>query len=387
MIKKSTLFRQHHFFELLNRFDLEKGPIDLFISLYLRHNSQIGSKDRAYIVERIYTYLRWKLLIHTLLDRQGLSGEERKQALLELLEKDFTAFSQDPTLEPHIRVSFPKELYMALYRTFSQMTPSICLACNESAPTVLRVNALKTTREALLEMLRGHGIEAEEDPVAPQALRLSRRCNLFSLPEFKAGYFEVQDAGSQMVASLVQPLPGESVLDFCAGAGGKTLAFAPTLRNKGQIFLHDIREEALLEAKKRLKRAGIQNAQVVLHTERGRLNTLKNRMDWVLVDVPCSGTGTLRRNSDMKWKFSDQMVARLCHEQRQIFDQAFSYVKPGGTIIYATCSLLKEENDDNCEYFLKNYPLTVVKEPFRSYPVPGGMDGFFAVSLLKNPSS
>jgi 16S rRNA (cytosine(967)-C(5))-methyltransferase len=435
MIKKSTLFRQHHFFELLNNFDPEKGPIDLFISLYLRHNPQLGSKDRLYVVERIYTYLRWKLLIETVLDRHGVSGEDRKEALLAILEskvstnhqsetaqerdlsqvsgspapsmlqtderrrlgfeQDLISLSKDPTLEPYIRVSFPKNLYEALERTFGEKTPSICLACNESAPFVLRVNTLKTTRVALCEMLRAQGIEVEEDLLAPQALRLSRRVNLFSLPEFKAGYFEVQDAGSQIVADLVRAQPGESVLDFCAGAGGKTLAFAPKLQNRGQIFLHDIREEALLEAKKRLKRAGIQNAQIVSHREERRLKTLKKHMDWVLVDAPCSGTGTLRRNPDMKWKFSEEMVSRLSYEQREIFSEAFSYLKPGGTIVYATCSLLKEENDDQCEYFLTTYPLTLVGVPFRSIPMHGGMDGFFAVCLQRkshitdsaNPSS
>ena len=385
MIKKSTLFRQHHFFELLNNFDSEKGPIDLFISLYFRHNTQLGSKDRLYIVERIYTYLRWKLLIEALLDRRQLSGEARSEALLELLEQNPITLSEDTTLEPHIRVSFPKNLYQALERTFGEATSSICHACNESAPIVLRVNPLKTTREALCQSLRSQGVDVEEEPSAPFALRLSRRINLFSLPEFKAGHFEVQDAGSQHVASLVRAQPGESVLDFCAGAGGKTLAFAPNLNNRGQIFLHDIREQALYEAKKRLKRAGIQNAQIVSYQEKGRLNTLKKRMDWVLVDAPCSGTGTLRRNPDMKWKFSDEMVARLAGEQRQIFAEAFSYLKPGGTIVYATCSLLREENDDQCEFFLKTYPLTLVEPPFRSLPVSGGMDGFFAVCLQMAP--
>jgi 16S rRNA (cytosine(967)-C(5))-methyltransferase len=383
MIKKSILFRQHHFFELLDRFDSEKGPIDVFINLYFRHNPQLGSKDRLYVVERIYTYLRWKLLIETLLDRQALSGEKREQALLELVEQDWTKpfTDKDESLPLYIQVSFPQNLYQALEATFGPKTPSICRACNKPAPIVLRVNSLKTTKEVLCELLRAQGIEVEDVQSMPSAVRLLRRVNLFSLPEFKAGYFEVQDAGSQMVADLVGAQPGQSVLDFCAGAGGKTLAFGPKLQNKGQIYLHDIREQALLEAKKRLKRAGIQNFQIVHPGEERKLKALKKRMDWVLVDAPCSGTGTLRRNPDMKWKFSSEMVLRLVAEQRQIFSEAVSYLKPGGTIVYATCSLLKEENEDQCDYFLKNYPLTLAGTPFRSCPVSGGMDGFFAVCL------
>jgi 16S rRNA (cytosine967-C5)-methyltransferase len=383
MIKKSIIFRQYHFFEILNHFDLGKGPIDLFISLYLRHNPQLGSKDRAYIVERIYTYLRWKLLIEAMLDLQKVSGEQRKEALFSLLENDFTSLPQGACFEPNVRVSFPKELYASLQRTYGEKADLICRACNEPAPIVLRVNDLKISRKELLKMLLARNIEVEEEPSAPLALRLLRRSNLCSLPEFKAGYFEVQDAGSQQIANLVQAQPQDAVLDFCAGAGGKTLAFASRLQNRGQIFLHDIREEALFEAKKRLKRAGIQNAQIVSHKETARLNSLKKRMDWVLVDAPCSGTGTLRRNPDMKWKFSEEMLSRICHDQRQIFAEAFTYVKPGGTIVYATCSLLKEENDDQCEYFLRSYPLVMAGTPFRSCPVDQGMDGFYGVCLQR----
>ena len=385
MMKKSTIFRQHHFFELLNRFDTERGPIDLFVSLYLRHNPQLGSKDRLYIVEKIYAYLRWKELIELLLDRAGVRDDARKEALFDVLEQDLFSFSKDPTIEPHVRVSFPKNLYRALHKTFGDETDSVCLSCNEAAPIVLRANVLKTTRDVLLEKLRAQGIDVAEEPSAPSALRLSKRVNLFSLPEFKEGLFEVQDAGSQLVGGLVDAQPGESVLDYCAGAGGKTLCFAPKLQNRGQIFLHDIRESALLEAKKRLKRAGIQNAQIVRCDDTPRLRSMKHRMDWVLVDVPCSGTGTLRRNPDMKWKFSDEMVARLVLEQRQIFSLAHTYLKPGGTIVYATCSLLAEENEEQLAYFLRTFPLEVVGQPFRSRPVSGAMDGFFAVCLRSVP--
>lgn len=196
------------------------------------------------------------------------------------------------------------------------------------------------------------------------------------MPEFKKGLFEVQDEGSQLLAALVKAEPGQLVMDYCAGSGGKTLAFAPLMHNKGQIFLHDIRSYALIEARKRLKRAGIQNAQIVL-AEDEKLKKLKKKMDWVLVDAPCSGTGTMRRNPDMKWAFTEDTIPRLVGQQRTIFEKALSYLHPQGKIIYATCSLLKEENEEQVTHFLKTYSLKLVAPFFQTKPSKGEMDGFF----------
>ena len=202
------------------------------------------------------------------------------------------------------------------------------------------------------------------------------------MEEFKKGYFEVQDEASQLIAELIAIEPGMRFLDYCAGSGGKSLAIAPRLKERGQLFLHDIRPRALLEARKRLKRAGIQNAQL-LPADSPNKRLLKMKMDWVLVDAPCTGTGTFRRNPDMKWKFEDQLLPRIIQEQREIFEEALSFLKPGGHIVYATCSVLPQENLHQAAYFLDRFPLEQIGEPFSSIPLTGEMDGFFGVVFKK----
>ncbi len=377
-MKKSDLFRQHHFFNILDRFDIRRGPLDLFVHLYFRNNRQLGSKDRAWIAEKIYTYFRWKNLIDWKAAHESSTEQEKRQAIIEILSSEIVPPTNG---DPWLRVGFPKGLYEDLQRSHGEMTDALCLACNTQAPCTLRANSLKTTRDELLLRLANEGIEATADESAPCAIHLPRRCNIFAIPSFTEGLFEMQDAGSQLVASLVSMKDGQSLLDYCAGSGGKTLAIAPMLHNTGQIFLHDIRDEALLEAKKRLRRAGIQNAQIITSAENNRLALIKGKMDWVLVDAPCTGTGTLRRNPDMKWKYTEEMLQALCIEQRQIFAEALKYLKKGGTIVYATCSLLKEENEDQSRFFEDTYPNLQRGQVFSSIPKQKGMDGFYAASF------
>ncbi|NGX55460.1 MAG: hypothetical protein KR126chlam2_01095, partial [Chlamydiae bacterium] len=255
----------------------------------------------------------------------------------------------------------------------------LCQICNTPAPTTVRINPLKTTREELLAQWEK---EYEVTPCdhSTYGIQFKKRIPFFTLDAFKNGLFEVQDEGSQLIALKVKSSPGDQVMDYCAGSGGKTLAFAHQMEGRGQIYLHDIRPLALQQARKRLCRAGIQNGQF-LTPEHPLLEKLKKKMDWVLVDAPCSGTGTLRRNPDMKWKFDDDLVKKLVGEQRVIFERALSFVKPGGKITFATCSILREENEEQLAHFLKVYDLKMVGDPFVSLPSFGGMDGFFAVTL------
>lgn len=371
----SIRFREQHLFELLSQYDEFKGPLDFFISTYFRKTKALGSKDRAFISETIYTLIRWKALIDYF-----LQGDVSWKKRFEFVQKhDLKSYLSDESIPLYIRVSFPEDLFTKIVESFSkEKAVEICLACNEVAPTTIRVNTQKIGRDALFQKWQKDGYDIQLSKESPAGITFLKKINFFSLPEFKDGFFEVQDEASQLVSFQVAAKPGDQVIDFCSGSGGKTLAFAHRLEGKGQIFLHDVRKSALLEAKKRLNRAGIQNAQFILSDEKKRLKLLLKRMNWVLVDAPCSGTGTLRRNPDMKWKFSNEMLDRLVLEQRAIFKEALQYLHPTGRIVYATCSMLKQENQDQVAYFLKNFPVELVGDPFQSIPEIGGKDGFFS---------
>lgn len=381
-------FREHHLFALLKQFEKEKAPLDFSIHRYFRTHRSLGSKDRGEIAETIYGMIRWKGLLDAL-SYPPFTWEKRLQLFKTL---PITTLDSDKTFEtnslpPHTALSFPKELYTLLVKDYGKdLAKKLCWASNYPAPTTVRINRLKTTREAMLKRWEKYPISP--CPYAENGIFFHKKYNFFEFPEFKEGLFEIQDEGSQMLADLVKVKPGEQVLDFCAGSGGKTLAFAYRLQGKGQIYLHDIRPSILQEARKRLKRAGIQNAQVI-PPEGGHLKKLKKRMEWVLVDVPCSGTGTLRRNPDMKWKFNEEMLIRLTAEQRIIFEKALSFVKPEGYIVYTTCSLLNRENQDQVTHFLNTYPIELIEKPFQSLPLKEGineraMDGFFGAVFKKH---
>lgn len=369
-------FRDHHLLTILETFENSTLPLDVFLGKFFRAHKAIGSKDRQYICEKLYLLIRWKDLIDYLI-KGPLTWENRLSILPSI---DFASVVQDTSIPAHIRVSFPKLFFEKISESYGvEKAIEICLESNNSAPITVRANRLKTTRDLLLEKWSPL-YEIAPCTQASNGITFKKRINFFELPDFKEGLFEVQDEGSQLVAEHLQAKPGDHVLDFCAGSGGKTLAFAHQMEGKGQIYLYDIRPHALLEAKKRLKRSGIQNCQL-LDKDKLKKRGLLQRMDWILLDVPCSGSGTLRRNPDMKWRFDPGMVERLVKEQREIFAQTLKYLKPGGHIVYATCSIFPEENQKQIAYFVENYGLKVVSPPFSVLPKNGGMDGFFAAIL------
>ncbi|MBI2743864.1 MAG: RsmB/NOP family class I SAM-dependent RNA methyltransferase [Chlamydiales bacterium] len=365
-------FQRHHLFTILEKFEDHQLPLDLFLSGYFRAHKAVGANDRRTICEAIYGMIRWRGLLDHFLPKPA-TWQTRLSLFDSINPLDFRGKSEIP---PHIRVSFPKSLYEIFRAAYGDARcDELCFISNTTAPTTVRVNEIKISRDALFEKWKSlYSISLS--PVSPSGIVFHKKINFFGLEEFKEGLFEVQDEGSQLIAALVQPTPGEQILDFCAGSGGKTLAFAPQTKAKGQIFLHDVRPRALLEAKKRLRRAGIQNAQV-LPSDDPYKKKLKGKMDWVLIDVPCSGTGTLRRNPDMKWRFDPEQVERLVLEQREIFAEALEFLAPKGRLVYSTCSILPQENEQQIAFFLEHFPVELEKPVFASHPERGGMDGFF----------
>lgn len=369
-------FREHHLLNLLGFFSSENLPLDAALKKYFTTNKAIGSKDRKFISETIYAMIRWQGLLDHFCS-PPIFWEKRYQTFI---QNKWIKAKHDTSVPAHIRVSFPKGLFQLFASSFGeQKALEICTICNEQAPITIRINPSKTSRESLLNEWKKE-FSIKPTSISKWGIVFEKRINFYELPEFKEGFFEVQDEASQLIADLVDVKEGQRALDFCAGAGGKTLAFAHKMNHKGQIYLHDIRTFALAEAKKRLKRAGIQNAQILPHNSSEK-KQLRNKMDWVLVDVPCSGTGTLRRNPDLKWKFDPAALPNLVEEQRKIFKEAFEYLSPKGKIVYATCSILSDENEKQIAYFQKTFGLKLAQPPFQSFPTKSGMDGFYGAVL------
>lgn len=371
-------FRQHHILNIFEGYDQQLLPLDRFLRDYFRLHKALGSKDRAYIADTACALVRWRGLLDFLCG----DAPDWKQRLNIFFDSSFEHSKQKMDLPDHIRLSFPKNLFDCLVSSHGlQKACEICAISNEPAPTTVRINTMKTTREEMLTRWKGI-YEVLPCMFSFNGIIFKKRVNFSSMPEYQEGLFEVQDEGSQLLAELVKAKPGDLVMDYCAGSGGKTLAFAPQMQNKGQIYLHDIREYIFKESRKRLRRAGIQNAQVVYPND-DKLKKLKKSMDWVLVDAPCSGTGTLRRNPDMKWKFETSKIVQIQGQQRMIFEKALSFLKPTGRIVYSTCSLLNEENNEQIAHFIKTYDLVLVENAFESLPKKNGMDGFYGAILKR----
>jgi 16S rRNA (cytosine967-C5)-methyltransferase len=276
-------------------------------------------------------------------------------------------------------------------------------ALNQPAPLDLRVNSLKANRDDVVKVLAEAPILAVPTPFAPLGLRVLKKPALQNLPLFKSGAIEVQDEGSQLLAQILGAKRGEMVVDFCAGAGGKTLALGATMRNTGRLYAFDISEKRLAKLKPRLARSGLSNVHPVLiaHEKDAKIKRLAGKIDRVLVDAPCSGLGTLRRNPDVKWRQKVDAVAEMQIKQASILAGAARLLKGGGRLVYATCSLLDDENDFIVNQFLADHPEFVLVpmskvlaeqkidlemgDFLKLLPHRHQTDGFFAAVLERKP--
>jgi 16S rRNA (cytosine967-C5)-methyltransferase len=347
------------------------GPADMILSRYFREHPKLGSRERNAVAEGVYAVLRNKL-VYASFSESGHGPAMRRLTLLGLADATGTdalaglsaeevewlqriATIDRSSLPPALRANLPQWLYDRLVaRDGEAATLQLAAALNRPAPLDLRVNALKAKREDVMAELATAPIACEPTPYAPLGIRVMKKPALQNLPLFQNGAIEVQDEGSQLLAQIVAAKRGEMVVDFCAGAGGKTLALGAAMRNTGRLYAFDVSEKRLAKLKPRMARSGLSNIHPVLiaHENDAKVKRLAGKIDRVLVDAPCSGLGTLRRNPDMKWRQTPEAILELNAKQTAILASSARLVKPGGRLVYATCSLLDEENEAIAGQFL-----------------------------------
>ncbi|MCS5490704.1 RsmB/NOP family class I SAM-dependent RNA methyltransferase [Algoriphagus limi] len=369
---------------------------DKVIERTLKSNPKWGARDRSFIAETTYEMVRWWRLINYLSpsnDYWDLFGTYWLMQGNELPNwEEFSKINPEKIKEkyeklenPAILESVPDWLYQLGKKELGEEWETELHSLNEEAEVVLRVNTLKTTRERLKAQLMEEGIRTYQIKGYPDALILEERQNVFRTAAFKAGLFEVQDASSQLVAAALGVEPGMRVIDACAGAGGKTLHLAALMENKGKILSMDLEEWKLQQTKLRARRNGIDIIERKVIEGSKTIKRLKESADRLLLDVPCSGLGVLRRNPDTKWKLSPGSIQKVEETQAEILQTYPSMVKKGGQMVYATCSILPSENEKQVQKFLaseagKDFELIEEKKVFAHQ---SGFDGFYIARLQK----
>ena len=408
--------------EILEGLNATAMPADRFIRDWFRARRYAGSKDRAAVAQRVFDVYRhrafyaWRmesdapraLVIASALVEKGdiealFDGSEYGPKPLDDNERAAVARPPEDPPPLYVRAEFPVFLEDELARSLGASLESEMKAMQARAPVDLRVNTLKAKRNAVAEELRRDGFDATPTPYSPWGLRIAAREGLAELQRhaaFKEGCFEFQEEASQIAALLVAAKPGEHVLDLAAGAGGKTLALAASMHNEGQILAFDDIAERLKPLPDRAARGGA--SCITVAREKGGPLWANGKFDAVLLDAPCSGTGTWRRQPELRWRVTPEFLERTLYTQDWLLDDAARHTRPGGRIVYATCSLLNCENEDRIADFLARHPEFAVHpaadvwagaadsppppgmaEFFRATPTTTGTDGFFAAILQR----
>ena len=415
--------------DLVAEIEADRRPADAVANHFFRNRRFIGAGDRREVSSLVWGVLRarrhlgwWlahfgaeptpRMLLAVQAIFSGMSVHKIAMAFTAgrygppplseaetiLLEKFAGHTLEHPNMPDAVKYEVPDWILPRLKAQFGPALDGEMAALGQPAPLDLRINALKTSRDAALAALAREGLQAQPTAYSPWGLRLAGRQSITQGPSFQNGIVEIQDEGSQLIALLVDAKPGMRVVDYCAGAGGKTLAIAMTMENKGHIVACDVSAPRLEGAVKRLRRAGVHNVESHL-LEAGDKWTKRQaqKFDRVLVDAPCTGTGPWRRNPDARLNLQESDLTELLAKQAMILDQAQKLTKPGGKLVYATCSLLNDENEAQVESFLARYPnfkRVPVGAPapealhgphLRLSPRAHGTDGFFAAVLERDP--
>ncbi|MDO9311923.1 MAG: RsmB/NOP family class I SAM-dependent RNA methyltransferase [Nitrosomonas sp.] len=393
-------------------------PADGILRHFFRENPLLGGQDRAFIAETVFGILRHRFFLESLTERitprslvlaylVKFNGMNLRELTLLISESETKWLAEIKaikleTLPLAIQAEFPEWLVEKLKQFMTDADIlNLGFSLQKSAPLDLRVNTILAKRNQVLETLSQEGIEALETPYSPCGIRLTGKPAINRHELFLSGKIEVQDEGSQLLGYLLAPKRGEMVVDFCAGAGGKSLLLGALMNSKGRLYAFDISEKRLNNLKPRFKRSGLSNlhAQRIANENDLKVKRLAGKIDRVLVDAPCSGLGTLRRNPDLKWRQSSQSIDELKAKQAAILSAAASLLKPGGRLVYATCSFLPEENQQVVQEFLNTHPqfsllncaelLAQQKIPLDTgeflqlSPLLHQTDGFFAAALTR----
>ncbi len=382
--------------EGLHEIFVNKKYADKVIEKILKSNPKWGARDRRFIAETTYDIVRWYRLFKEISEAEDedfwkllgvwclwnntefpdwdeFEGLDRKK-----IEARYEELQSDRK----IRESIPDWLDELGEKELGKEWEKELTALNEEASVVLRVNTLKVDRQSLQQQLEEEEIVTEAPAEFSDALILEQRQNIFTRQQFKDGLFEVQDAGSQLIAPFLQVKPGLRVIDACAGGGGKTLHLASLMQNKGRIIALDTEEWKLEELKKRARRAGAGNIETRVIESSKTIKRLENSADRLLLDVPCSGLGVIKRNPDAKWKLSVDFIQRVKELQQHILEDYSTMVKPGGLMVYSTCSLLPTENEKQVEKFLESRKEQFELVEQKWIKPTEGFDGFY-MALLK----
>jgi len=388
----------------LDQIFFKKKFADKAIEQSLKSNKKWGSRDRKFIAETTYTIVRyWRMLN----EMMRINAEENSDYLWKLfagyllwkniplplwdefssIDKDKISIEKNSRLnERKIKESIPDWLDELGEKELGNKWDSEIAALNKEAPVILRANTLKISKEQLIEKFLEIGIQTFPLDFTKDALLVEQRQNLFQTPYFKEGYFELQDASSQLVANYLDVKPGMRVVDACAGAGGKSLHIAALMQNKGKVLALDTEEWKLNELKKRANRNGISIIETRTITSSKVIKRLADSADRVLLDVPCSGLGVLRRNPDAKWKLTNERIEELKSLQQKILESYSTMVKPNGKIVYSTCSILPSENEGQIERFFSsesNRQKFKLIEERKISPATDGFDGFYICVLRR----
>ena len=395
-------------------------PADAVVSRFFRDNRNLGPRERATLSETVFKVLRQKLLFEHMA-RSGSGAKERRLAILGFAgPRDFVksalndaekkwldmcdSIQPGDLMSQHIH-NLPDWLARPLKEQLSDEFDALAKSFQEPGTLDLRVNDLNEKRAEVQKELTAAGIVCEPTPFSPWGLRLQGKPSLAKVKAFERGAVEVQDEGSQLLALLLDAHRGEMVVDFCAGAGGKTLAIGAAMRNTGRLYAMDTSAHRLDALKPRLARSQLSNVHpaAIAHERDDRVKRLAGKIDRVLVDAPCSGLGTLRRNPDLKWRQKPEGIAEVAITQTAILDSAARLLKSGGRLVYATCSVMPQENEDIANAFSAAHPdfvqLPVLEELtrlkvanpqnlcsgqfLRLWPHRHGTDGFFAAIWVR----